>query len=238
MCRGGFTAPSWVAFVTDAFRGGRPTPVAPPFLPWIFVLPCTARRPRRAAIAPKITKGRRLALPALHFFEAFSRLPRRVAPRPTPLAGTQGRTRRSRSWAESHARHQRRRHMPQLFPARGAMLGAGGVGPHPISLHFTFGIDTLNGGARHHGHSELPQRPPTHSAEVSPFGGQKFFERTQRTRKFSPRALVASIENHPNRLWQPRNLWKSDRLAGHHPPATSCLVAHSHPTRARNDFPS
>src|SRR5207244_8575965 len=29
-----------------------------------------------------------------------------------------------------------------------------------------------------------------------------------------------------------------DRLGGHHPPATSCLVAHSHPTRARKDFPS
>src|SRR5437879_8881036 len=116
MCRGGFRPPSWVAFVAGAFRGGRPTPVALPFPPWIFVLPCRARRPRRAAIAPKITKGRRLALPALRFLEAFSRLPRRIAPHPTPLAGTQGRTRRSRSRAESHAGHQRWRHVPPLFP--------------------------------------------------------------------------------------------------------------------------
>jgi hypothetical protein len=88
-------------------------------------------------------------------------------PRPTPLAGTQGRTRRGRSWAESHSRHQWRRYVPQLFPARRATIGAGGFGPHPIPLHFTSWIDTLNGGARHHGHSELPQRPPTHPAEVS-----------------------------------------------------------------------
>jgi hypothetical protein len=101
------------------------------------------------------------------FFEAFSRSRRSYMPRPTPLAGTQGRTRRSSSWAESHSRHQRRRHMPQLFPARRAVVGAVRVGPHPIPLHFTSWIDTLNGGARHHGHSELPQRPPTHPAEVS-----------------------------------------------------------------------
>jgi len=88
-------------------------------------------------------------------------------PRPTPLAGTQGRTRRSRSWAESHSRHQRRWHMPQRFSASRAMLGAGGIGPHPISLHFTSWIDTLNSGARHHGHSELPQRPPVHSLQVN-----------------------------------------------------------------------
>jgi len=164
----------------------------------------------------KITKGRRLAHPVLRFFEDLSRS-RRIAPHPAPLAGTQGRARRSRSRTESHARHQRRRHMPQLFPARRAMLGAGGVGPHPISLHFTSWIDTLNSGARHHGHSELPQRPPTHSAEVSPFGGQRFDERTERTSKFSLRALGASTGNYPNRLRQPRNLWKSDRVAGHHP---------------------
>jgi hypothetical protein len=114
-----------------------------------------------------ITKGRRLALPALRFFEAFSRSRRSYVPRPTPLAGTQGRTRRSWSWAESHSWHQRRRHVAQLFPARRAMVGAVRFSPHPIPLHFTSWIDTLNGGARHHGHSELPQRPPTHPAEVS-----------------------------------------------------------------------
>ena len=47
------------------------------------------------------------------------------------------------------------------------MVGAVRFSPHPISLHFASWIDTLYGGARHHGHSELPQRPPTHSAEVS-----------------------------------------------------------------------
>jgi len=115
----------------------------------------------------KITKGRRLALPALRFFEAFSRSRRSYMPRPTPLAGTQGRTRRSLSWAESHSRHQRRRHVAQLSPARRAMVGAIRFGPHPIPLHFTSWIDTLNGGARHHGHSELPQRPPVHSLQVN-----------------------------------------------------------------------
>jgi hypothetical protein len=120
----------------------------------------------RTVLQLKITKGRRLALPALCFFEALSRS-RRIAPRPTPLAGTQGRTRRSRSWAESHSGHQRRRHVPQRLSARRAMVGSHSFGPHPIPLHFTSWIDTLNSGARHNGHSELPQRPPTHSAEVS-----------------------------------------------------------------------
>jgi len=115
----------------------------------------------------KKTKGRRLTLPALRFFEAFSRSRRSYVPRPAPLAGTQGRTRRSLSWAESHSRHQRRRHVAQLFATRGAMVGAVRFGPHPIPLHFTSWINTLDSGARHHGHSELPQRPPTHSAEVS-----------------------------------------------------------------------
>jgi hypothetical protein len=115
----------------------------------------------------KNTKGRRLTLPPLRFFEAFSRSRSGHAPRPTPLAGTQGRTRRGWSWAESHSRHQRRRHVAQLFPARRAMVGAVPFSPHPISLHFASWIDTLYGGARHHGHSELPQRPPTHSAGMS-----------------------------------------------------------------------
>jgi hypothetical protein len=101
------------------------------------------------------------------FFEALSRSPRRIAPHPTPLARTQGRTRRSRSPTESHSRHQRRWHVAQQLPTRGAMVGAVRFSPHPIPLHFTSWIDTLDSGARHHGHSELPQRPPTHSAEVS-----------------------------------------------------------------------
>jgi hypothetical protein len=100
-------------------------------------------------------------------FDAFSRSPRKNAPRPTPLAGTQGRTRRSWSRTESHSRHQRRRHVPQRFSASRAMVGADSLGPHPIPLHFTLWIDTLHGGARHNGHSELPQRPPTHPVEVS-----------------------------------------------------------------------
>src|ERR1700752_169084 len=99
---------------------------------------------RRKVPVSKITKGRRLALPALRFVEAFSRSRSSYTPRPTPLAGTQGRTRRSCSWAESHSRHQRRRHMPQRLATGGAKVGAGCIRPHPISLHFTFGIDTLN----------------------------------------------------------------------------------------------
>ena len=152
----------------------------------------------------KITKGRRLALPALRFFEAFSRSRRSYMPRPTPLAGTQGRTRRSLSWAESHSRHQRRRHVAQLFPARRAMVGAVRFGPHPIPLHFTSWIDTPNGGARHHGHSELPQRPPVHSLQVNSPWRPEFDERTERTCKFSRHALGVSIENHPNSLRYPK----------------------------------
>src|ERR1700720_2016529 len=57
--------------------------------------------------------------------------------------------------------------MTQLFPARRAMVGAVRFRPHPIPLHFTSWIDTLDGGARHHGHSELPQRPPPHFAGMS-----------------------------------------------------------------------
>ena len=180
----------------------------------------------------KNTKGRRLALPAPRFFEAFSRSRRSYMPRPTPLAGTQGRTRRSCSWAESHSRHQRRGHVPQRFSARRAMVGASGIGPHPIPLHFTSWIDTLNGGARHHGHSEFPQRPPTHSAEVSPFGGQRFDERTERTIKFSLRALGASTENHPNRLWSPKK--SVEKRSTPHPfvPISSRLVTLSHPPHA------
>jgi len=113
----------------------------------------------------KITNGRRLAPSALRFSRLLPLTG--IAPHPTPLAGTQGRTRRSWSWAESHSGHQRRRHVPQLFPASRAALGVGGTSPHPISLHFTLWIDTSNRGARHHGHSALPQWPPTHPAEVS-----------------------------------------------------------------------
>ena len=83
------------------------------------------------------------------------------------LPGTQGRARRCRPRPEPHARHQRRRHMPQRLPASRAILRASRIGPHPIPLHFTSWIDTLNGGARHHGHSELPQRPPVHSLQVN-----------------------------------------------------------------------
>ena len=150
-------------------------------------------------------------------------------PRPTPLAGTQGRTRRSLSWAESHSGHQRRRHVAQLFAARRAMIRAVRFSPHPIPLHFTSWIDTLNGGARHHGHSELPQRPPTHSAEVSPFGGQRFDERTERTSKFSLRALGVSTENHPNRLRSPKKSVEK---------RSAFSSSAFHPTPLINAFPS
>jgi len=179
-----------------------------------------------------ITKGRKLALPAPRFFEAFSRSRRNYMPRPTPLAGTQGRTRRSSPWAESHSRHQRRRHMAQFFPARRTTVGAGGFGPHPVPLHFTSRIDTLNSGARHHGHSELPQRPPTHPAEVSPFGGQRFDERTERVGKFSLRALGVSTENYPNRLWFPKKSVEKRSTPGPPPARSSRLVTLSHPLRA------
>ena len=153
-------------------------------------------------------------------------------PRPTPLAGTQGRTRRSRSWAESHSGHQRRRHVAQFFAARRAMIRAVRFSPHPIPLHFTSWIDTLNGGARHHGHSELPQRPPTHPAEASSLGGQKFAERTERTCKFSLHAAGVSTENHPNRLWYPKK--SVEKRSASHPfvPISSRLVTLSHPPHA------
>ena len=185
-CRGGFTPPSWatlafvgaglappswvaLAFVAAAVRGGRLSPVAQPLLAGLFALFLNLYGAQFDAgcFATKNTKGRRLAPPALRFFEAFSRSRRNYVPRPTPLAGTHGRTRRRLSWAESHSRHQRWRHVAQRLPARGAMVGAVGFSPHPIPLHFTSWIDTLNSGARHHGHSELPQRPPTHSLQVN-----------------------------------------------------------------------
>jgi hypothetical protein len=129
------------------------------------------------------------------------RSPQRNAPRPAPLTGTQGRARRSRSRAESHSRHQRRRHVPQRLPARRTMIGAGGIGPHPIPLHFTLWIDTLNGGARHHGHSELPQWPPTHPAEVSSPWRPEIRGADRADLQFSLCVLGVSTENHPNSLW-------------------------------------
>jgi hypothetical protein len=165
-------------------------------------------------------------------FEAFSRFPRRIAPRPAPLAGTQGRTRRSRSRAESHSRHQRRRHVAQRLPASRAMVGADRLRPHPIPLYFTLWIDTLNSGARHNGHSELPQRPPTHPAEVS-FPWRPEIRGTGRAdlqilalRSWGvngkpPQPLVVSaksVENSPLPILPP--------------PSSSRLVTHSHPPHA------
>jgi hypothetical protein len=43
---------------------------------------------------------------------------------------------------------------------------------------------------------------PNSPCRSEPLGGQKFDERTERTREFSLFALVASTENHHNFLWQ------------------------------------
>jgi hypothetical protein len=43
---------------------------------------------------------------------------------------------------------------------------------------------------------------PNSPCRSEPLGGQKFDERTERTREFSLFALVASTENHHNLLWQ------------------------------------
>lgn len=108
------------------------------------------------------TKGRRLALPALRFWRVSFSCTQRNAPLGTPLAGTHGRPRRCGSWTKTHSRHQRRRHMAQRLATKRTLVGANCLRPHPIPLHFTLWIDTLNRGARHDGHSELPQQPPSH----------------------------------------------------------------------------
>jgi len=88
--------------------------------------------------------------------------------------------------------------MAQRFAAKRALVGADYLRPHPIPLHFTLWIDTLNRGARHDGHSELPQRLPTRPLPASPLGGQSFIESTERTFEFLRCALVVSTRNHPN----------------------------------------
>ena len=99
--------------------------------------------------------------------------------------------------------------MAQFSPAPRTKIGAVGFRPHPIPLHFTLWIDTLNRGARHYGHSELPQRPQLtlDSSEypVSPLGGQRFNESTERTLRFLRRALVVSIGKRHKRLWRHQN---------------------------------
>jgi len=72
--------------------------------------------------------------------------------------------------------------MAQGFAAHGTLVGAHSLRPHPISPRLALWINTLNRRARHDGHSELPQRPSTRSAEASPFGGQKFTEWAEQTK--------------------------------------------------------
>ena len=92
--------------------------------------------------------------------------------------------------------------MAQGFAAHGTLVGADGLRSHPISPCLALWINTLNRRARHDGHSELPQRPSTRSAEASPFGGQKFTEWAERTKRFSRHALGVSMGKHPNSWWR------------------------------------
>ena len=103
-------------------------------------------------------KGRRLARPALRLWRRSPALGGGT-PQGTPLAGTQGRTRRCRPWAEAESRHERRRDGPQRFATQRTRIGAHRLRSHPIPFDFTLRIDTLNRGARHDGHAEFPQRP-------------------------------------------------------------------------------
>ena len=106
-------------------------------------------------------KGRRREPPALRLWRvSLTHTEKRAAQH--ALAGTQGRSRRCNSWTEPDSWHERRRHMPQRLTTQRTMVGADHLRSHPISLHFTLWIDTLNRGARHDGHSELPQQPPSH----------------------------------------------------------------------------
>jgi hypothetical protein len=126
--------------------------------------------------------------------------------------------------------------MAQRLSASRAMLGAGGVGPHPISLHFTFGIDTLNGGARHHGHSELPQRPTSHSVEVSPLAARNSTNGPSGLANFRSAHLWCQRKTTPTACGTAKYLWKNRENSSNHPAALRRLVTFSHPSRARKEF--
>jgi len=179
-----------------------------------------------------------MALPALRSINSSSHSPRKIAPRPAPLSRTQRWTRRSRSRAKPHSRHQRRRHMAQRLSASRAMLGAGRIGPHPIPLHFTSWIDTLNGGARHHGHSELPQRPTSHSVEVSPLAARNSTNGPSGPANFRSAHLWSQRKTTPTACGTAKYLWKNRENSSNHPAALRRLVTFSHPLRSRNQFPS
>ena len=130
-----------------------------------------SRNTCRCFSAMQSTKGRRLALPALWIWR-FPALITQKRAASTSLAGTQRRTRRGKSRAEPDSRHQRRRDVAEGFPAQRALIGTNRFGPHPIPFDLALWIHTLNRGARHDGHSELPPAAATHPREVSPLAAR------------------------------------------------------------------
>jgi len=105
-------------------------------------------------------------------FGGFVGLATKKSAAASPLAGTHGRTRRCCSRTQPVSGHERRRYRAQGLAAQRTPIGTDRFGPHPIPFQVAFRIDTPNGGARHDGHSELPQRPPTHSGGVTPFAAR------------------------------------------------------------------
>jgi hypothetical protein len=53
------------------------------------------------------------------------------------------------------------------FAAGGALLGVNKLGAEPVASGFAMWIDTLNGGARHEGHTALSPWRPAHPCAVS-----------------------------------------------------------------------
>lgn len=98
------------------------------------------------------------------------------------LARAKRRPWREGSRTEMGARSKGRRHKTKGFTANRAVLRAKKIGAKPMASFFTSWIDTLNGGARHQGHSALPQWLPAQRMSVSPHGSKEMCERTGRTR--------------------------------------------------------
>jgi len=106
----------------------------------------------------------------------------------------------------------------QRLPARRAMIRAVRFSPDPIPLYFTSWIDTLNGGARHHGHSELPQRPPAHSfASELPLAARNSLNGPSGLRNLPSVHVGRQQETTPIACGRERNLWKNVRLRNPRP---------------------
>ena len=149
------------------------------------------------------------------FLAGFSRSSRRNAPHGTPLAGTHGRPRRCWPRTESDSRHQGRRHVAQGLAAQWTMVGADGFRPHPVPLHFTLWIDTLNRGARHYGHSELPQRPQLTLGWRAPLAARNSTNRPSgRKDSFSLR-LWSQWKSTPTPCGHITFLWKNHEISTH-----------------------